>query len=1142
MASAAAELFVKVTADIKGLTSGFGAAVGAAKQLGEGIDEAAGHWVDANGRMRDASGKFVSGAKAAGAAATSIGDIMKGVAGGELLADGIRGAANAMVSLGTQSIKLAGELEQNKVAFTTMLGGAKQADAMLRDLAEFAASTPFELRGLTDSTKRLLAFGFDAKAVIPIMNSVGNAVAAVGGGKETLDGVTLALGQIAAKGKVSAEEMNQLAERGIPAWKMLADGIGVSIPEAMKKAEKGSIDAGTAITALVNGMNTKFPGMMQKQSQTITGALSNLQDSADAALTRIGQKLIETFNLTRVVQQMSAAISNLTAAFTTGGLLGVLDKAFGPTTKAAIVGIAAALAGPMIASLAGVAGSFVAATVAAAPFLALGAAVAFAAYPIIKNWEGIRGTITALWDTAATYTSAYYNRAVRVVNDLVKMFQAGFGFIGSSIRAVLGDELTNKLLGGVSKAAGAFRGFAEVAATPLRAVASLGSAAASNFSETWRGAMTISQGFTNDLFRQAGGAARNFSRTLTADMLGLAKSSAAATASAGAAAKKHHETAAQAARRHTAEAKRVEDQYMRNLKTYLAQEEVTYKLGDALRKVAEDKQRLGRAFDEAGAKAEVYRSILGQLEAAFGKTSLQVRNTKTAIAELESASRNGGAASAAAYKAIAEGAAELEKARAKAQALGLEFKATDEAIKTTEDTIRKLIDLGLKPGEKAYDEQIAKLGELRKAQEKVPPTVEQTIGVLQKMGQSVEAVGSGVDKLIGGFGVNLPSVLTETIGGFAQGAMSVIGLASALNQAQQAMQDLDNQAKESGADGLLATLKAIALVVGLAQAAYRGWTAYVEQNTAALQKSKEAALDVADAQASIAANLASSNLENRLAMEQQAAQFQSTTDMVNSLNTTMLSAVKDATIAFMSGSKTWASDLRESLRQAMFQSLLDKTIMDELGANLKEKWATIKGEVMNGNKAAAMALAKGLADSADASIKPISEAVEMLLKAFGMAPSEITRLASQAKSTIDEMSRRNAEALSAYGGNIQQSLNRTLERTLNRGSETAQEANLIGRLLEEQRRVQTGYYQTAMATGGLVTGPVIARMGEGGRDEAVLPLNDRVFSSIAQGIASAGASGTQVVINYNGNGKWTREDAQGLGRLLVSELRAMGVR
>jgi SLT domain-containing protein len=76
-----------------------------------------------------------------------------------------------------------------------------------------------------------------------------------------------------------------------------------------------------------------------------------------------------------------------------------------------------------------------------------------------------------------------------------------------------------------------------------------------------------------------------------------------------------------------------------------------------------------------------------------------------------------------------------------------------------------------------------------------------------------------------------------------------------------------------------------------------------------------------------------------------------------------------------------------------------------------------------------------------------------------------------------------------------------------------------------------------------VTGTTIARLGEGGRPEAVLPLNENVYRQIGQGIAAArGGGGMQLVVNYTGSGKWTREDAQGLGRMLVSELRSMGVR
>src|SRR5919202_610426 len=116
--------------------------------------------------------------------------------------------------------------EQANIGFTTMLGSGEKAQAFLGDLQKFAASTPFELPGLIQTSQQLLAFGFDANKVIPMMTAIGDSVAALGAGPDVMQGITLALGQMQAKGKVSAEEMNQLAERGIPAWKYLASAIG----------------------------------------------------------------------------------------------------------------------------------------------------------------------------------------------------------------------------------------------------------------------------------------------------------------------------------------------------------------------------------------------------------------------------------------------------------------------------------------------------------------------------------------------------------------------------------------------------------------------------------------------------------------------------------------------------------------------------------------------------------------------------------------------------------------------------------------------------------------------------------------------------------------------------------------------------
>lgn len=194
------------------------------------------------------------------------------------------------------TVKLAATNEQTELAFTSLLGSAEKAQAFLDDMRTFAASSPFEFTDLTNAARRMLALGFSAEQIKPMLTAVGDAVAAMGGGKEMIDGVVLALGQMQAKGKVSAQEMNQLAERGIPAWEMLAKSMGISIPEAMKKSEQGAIDSTTAINAIVTGMQDKFGGMMDKQAKTTAGRWSNLVDTLTQLAVKFGDAYLPLVN------------------------------------------------------------------------------------------------------------------------------------------------------------------------------------------------------------------------------------------------------------------------------------------------------------------------------------------------------------------------------------------------------------------------------------------------------------------------------------------------------------------------------------------------------------------------------------------------------------------------------------------------------------------------------------------------------------------------------------------------------------------------------------------------------------------------------------------------------------------------------
>ncbi|MCS7257281.1 MAG: tape measure protein [Thermomicrobium sp.] len=206
---------------------------------------------------------------------------------------GLQQLGNAVSGLGNALFSYNARMEQTSVAFSTLIGSAEQARTVLRDLHEFAARTPFEFPELAQSVRFMAAFGFEAGQLLPTLQAVGDAVSALGGGSFELQRVVLALGQMAAKGQVSAEEMLQLTEVGIPAWDILAEKVGVSTAQLQTMTERGLIPARQAIDMLVEGMGERFAGAMEAQSRTFTGLMSTLRDNVNMALGRIMEPAFE---------------------------------------------------------------------------------------------------------------------------------------------------------------------------------------------------------------------------------------------------------------------------------------------------------------------------------------------------------------------------------------------------------------------------------------------------------------------------------------------------------------------------------------------------------------------------------------------------------------------------------------------------------------------------------------------------------------------------------------------------------------------------------------------------------------------------------------------------------------------------------
>ena len=197
-------------------------------------------------------------------------------------------------------------LEQSKVAWKALVGNEKEAEKVMASIRDIAKTTPFGFEGLDKLAKNLEMAGLGGKDLEKNLIAVGDAVAGVGGGQEAIDGVSRALIQMSMKGKVSAEEMQQLAEHGIPSFELLADSMGVSTDKLMEMMKKGQVMSKDVLPLLFNQMDKVFGGSMQSQSETFNGKLETLKDTFKETAAIMTQNIFE-----KLTSYMTPAINLL---------------------------------------------------------------------------------------------------------------------------------------------------------------------------------------------------------------------------------------------------------------------------------------------------------------------------------------------------------------------------------------------------------------------------------------------------------------------------------------------------------------------------------------------------------------------------------------------------------------------------------------------------------------------------------------------------------------------------------------------------------------------------------------------------------------------------------------------------------------
>ena len=316
-------------------------------------------------------------------AAVQLGSVFTGMAGG-------------ILNMGIASVQAAAQMRQYEIAFQTMLKSAEAGTQMLRDLQQFAAETPFDVPGVVSAGQQLMAFGFKAEEIIPMLTNLGDAASGLGLGTEGVSRLAYALGQMQTSGKLNAQDMMQLTSAGISAWDMLAQAAGKTVAEMKDLCSKGAIDSKAAVQTIIAGMNDQFGGMMAKTSGEVAGLLANIKETAGNTSAAVGKYLTEAFNIKGILKDVSDRLGEFQRKMQTateqGKSMGDVIKECVPAPVIAAIGAFAAVL--VVVSVAAVA-TLGAVLGLSAGIVAAGAAIGAAIALIITYWDDLANAVKA---------------------------------------------------------------------------------------------------------------------------------------------------------------------------------------------------------------------------------------------------------------------------------------------------------------------------------------------------------------------------------------------------------------------------------------------------------------------------------------------------------------------------------------------------------------------------------------------------------------------------------------------------------------------------------------------------------------------------------------------------------------------------
>lgn len=236
--------------------------------------------------------------------------------------------AGAVAGFVTKVTQVRGEFQQLEIAFGTMLNSGAKAERLIGQLADTAAKTPFDLQGVTQGAKQLLAYGVKAEEVNDKLLMLGDIASGL---SLPLSDLVYLYGTTMTQGRVYARDMLQFMGRGIPLAEELAKQFGVTKAKVGEMVTAGKVGAKEFEQAMQSMRTTRFNNLMEEQSKSLTGQISNLQDAIEMMLNDIGKS--SQGMISKGIEGVSYLVEHYKEV---GAVLGTLIMVYG-SARAAVI-------------------------------------------------------------------------------------------------------------------------------------------------------------------------------------------------------------------------------------------------------------------------------------------------------------------------------------------------------------------------------------------------------------------------------------------------------------------------------------------------------------------------------------------------------------------------------------------------------------------------------------------------------------------------------------------------------------------------------------------------------------------------------------------------------------------------------------